>query len=146
MGKRGTDVGDSEATDEELAQLEHARDEQLDLGLEHAVTLDERRIELAHRAHAGGGRRHHNLRIGEHAHETASQLSRLAAVARIEMHLTAARLRLREANLVPEALQQPDGTDARLGNERVRQTGNEERDPHRAAIIARDPSSDRPSD
>ena len=48
----GADVLDAEPADEELAQLEDARDERRDLALEGRIPLGQARVEVTHRADA----------------------------------------------------------------------------------------------
>ena len=73
---------------------------------------------------------------GEDPDEPTCELAGLVAVARVEMHLPAARLRAREMHVVPEPLEQPDGCDPRLGHQRVGQAGDEQRDAQAARIIS----------
>ena len=134
--ERRADVLETEAADQQLAQLEDPRRELLDLALENGVALGERRVVLAHGAHARGGGSHDDLGAGEHAHEPARQRPGLVPVAGVQVQLAAAGLLAPELDLVAEPLEHPHGGRAGLRRDRVGQARDEERDPHRRSIIA----------
>ena len=54
-------------------------------------------------------------------------------VSGVEVQLAATCLRLRKLDVVPEPLENADGRDPRLGEERVVETRDEERDTHGGA-------------
>src|SRR5688572_22395724 len=78
--------------DEELRQLEDTRGELLHIRGESRVELRDRRVGLAHHAHARRRRRDNHLRFREGLDETTREAKRLGPVAGVEVHLAAARL------------------------------------------------------
>ena len=76
------------------------------------------------------GRRDDRVEGGERADVPLDQRQRLALVAGVHVHLTAAGLLVREDDLVAEPLEQPDGRLPDLREHGVRQAGDEQRDLH----------------
>src|SRR5829696_2115847 len=129
----GADVGDAESLDQELGELE-------DPGAEILDPLGETRvpgqfgghgIQFAHHAHAGARGCDDGLVTAEDLDETPHQRYRLALVARVEVHLPAARLCEGKVHLHPETLENLHGGTSRLGEERVVEAGYKERHAHR---------------
>ena len=116
-GNDGADVLDAEAVDEELGQLEDA-----------APTPVLAQVRDARRATARRPPRSPRTRA-----RSARPARRLVGVARVAVHLPAARLLLGELDLAPEPLQQLDDRPARPREQRVVEAGDEERDPHLVA-------------
>src|SRR5262249_34693709 len=75
----------------------------------------------------------HNLELAEHPHEPSCERRRGVAVAAVRMELPAARLRVREHDLVPESLEDRDRRPADLREDRVADAGDEQRDSHASA-------------
>ena len=93
------------------------------------------RIELAHAADARRGRRDDDLvRRSKTLDEAPRQRRRLVPVAAVQVHLPAARLLGGEDDLVPEPLQHAHGRARGLGEDRVAEAGDEERDAHRCQV------------
>ena len=109
----GADVLDPEDVDQELGQLEDPL---------HAVPAQVR--------DARRGRRDDGLEAVEHALEALDQRVAVIGVARVGVHLPAARLRLGELDLDPEAFQQLDDRLSRPRKQRVVEARHEERGPH----------------
>lgn len=120
------DVLDAETTDEELAQLDDARDERCDLPLPLWLALDQRRIQIANGADTGGRGCDNQLGIAEDPDEPLGEGGRLAAVPGVQMHLPAAGLLGPELDLVTQPLEHLYDGLAGLRRERVGQTGDEE--------------------
>jgi hypothetical protein len=115
--ERRADVVDAEAVDEQLRQLV---DRQLGLL-------------LTHRPRARGRRRDDRLVAVEHLGEAAREPDALVVVAAVQVHLPAAGLLLGEHDLVPEPLEHLDRRLRGLGEERVTDAGDEERDLQRVS-------------
>ena len=73
----------------------------------------------------------------EHAPEPLGQRPRLVVVARVAVHLPAARLLGRELDLAAQPLQHRDRRAPRLGEQRVVEAGDEQRDPHGRGVCSR---------
>jgi hypothetical protein len=123
MREPGADVLDAEPADQELGELDNPGAELGKRGIEPGVFV-------AHGGHAGRRRANDDLRAREDLREAAREHKRLGPVPSVEMHLAAARLRLREVDLVPEPLEQTDDRDSSLRTERVVQARDEECDTH----------------
>ena len=126
----GTDILDVQPSDEELAQLQHARYKRFDIARERRVAVGEHRIEVAHGADARGGWRDDDICVRENTDEPASELPRLLPVPGVEMHLPAAGLRGRKLDVMTESLEEPHYRDAGLRHKRVGQTGDKESHTH----------------
>ena len=112
--ERRADVDHAELVDQELGQLEHP--------------IAHRRDPLAHVRDAGRRRRDDRLVAREHAREARHQPARLVLVARVDVHLAAARLLQRELDLAAEPLEQLDHGPARRREQRVVEARDEKRD------------------
>jgi hypothetical protein len=132
MGERRADVLDAEPVDEQLGELEHARGQRGDRALEARVPRPggEPRIAVAHHRHARRRRRHDDVVVAEDPHEAARERGRLVGVARVGVHLPAARLLVGEVDGVAEALEQGHHRLSGARRQRVVQARDEERDPH----------------
>jgi hypothetical protein len=130
----GPDVLDSEAVDEELAEVVDPRRDLLDVSGQARVSylVGQLRELVADRPHAGGRRRDDGVVAGEGAQEAAHHRRRLFAVATVDVHLAAARLADREVDRHPEPLEQAHGGPAGIGEHRVVQTRDEQGDFHGA--------------
>ena len=135
MPKRGSDIRHTEACHQELGQLDDPGDEIAHVTREIGVVhlLGEVRVELSHHGHARGRRCDDNVSLGEDPHESTSKSRRGILVSRVEVQLATTRLRLRKLDVVPEPLENADGRDSRLGEKRVVETREEERDTHGGA-------------
>ena len=99
------------------------------------------RVVADHRG-ARGGRRDDDVEAGERVGEAADERDARRLVAAVEVHLAAARLRLRELDLVAEVPEQPDRRLPDLREEQVVEAGDEQPDAHQAAPrLARQPTS-----
>src|SRR5215204_467305 len=129
----GADVGDAELFHQKLGELEDPGAKLLDPFSETPVSCQVRghRVELAHHAHAGARGCDDGLVTAEDLDEAPHEGYGFALVACVEVHLPAARLRVRKVYLHPEAFENLDGSPSRLGKERVVEAGYEERHSHR---------------
>ena len=130
-------------SDQELGELEDLRAELLDLFGEALVPgeVGGHRVELAHHAHAGAGGRDDGLVTAEDLHKAPHQGDGLALVARVEVHLAAARLRVGKVYLHPETFENLDRGPSCLGEERVVEAGYKERHAHRYSPFSSAPES-----
>jgi hypothetical protein len=126
------DVLHPEAPDEELGELEDARGEIADLRGERLVAGlgGHPLVALAHHRRARPAGRDDRLGGAEHANEAPHEPDRLVPVARVGVHLTAARLLEREVDLDTHALEHGHRGAPGLGEQRVVEAGDEERRPH----------------
>src|SRR5215218_5011333 len=105
------------------------------------------RVELAHHAHAGAGGCDDGLVTAEDLNESPHEGYGLALVARVEVHLAAARLRVGKVYLHTDAFEKLDGSPTRLGEERVVEAGYKERHAHRYipfSLVSKSPMIDHP--
>src|SRR5919106_3902734 len=130
MRKVRAGVDDPLIDDEELRQLEDARDELSNGSGESRVAFRDRRVGLAHHAHARGRRRDDSLRFREGLDEVTRETKRLVPVARVEVHLAAARLAHREADRMAEPFQDGDRRLPRIRKEGVVEAADEQVDLH----------------
>ena len=101
------------------------------------------RVLVADRADARARRRDDRLTaLGERPLEDVDvvphEARRVVLVAGVRVHLPAARLRLREDDLVAEPLEDGHGGPGDVGEEDVAEAGDEEGDPH-AGLLAGEP-------
>ena len=123
---RSTDVFEPKTSDQEFAQLEHARGQSFDSARERGVALCELGIGLADSADAGSRRRYDHLHVLEDTHEAPRQAQSFRSIAGVEVHLSAAGLSAAELDLVTKPLEQPDRRYPRGRAERIGQAGDEE--------------------
>ncbi len=108
-----------------------SRDVTREIGVVHL--LGEVGVELSHHGHARGRRCDDNVSFGEDLHESTSKSGGGILVSGVEVQLATTCLRLRKLDVVPEPLENADRRDPRLGEERVVETRDEERDTHGGA-------------
>src|SRR5918996_4199144 len=132
MREDGAHVFDAETIDQELAELEHARRQGLDLPGQAGVArqLGQTRVLVTNHRHARGRRADYDLSASERVHEPARQRDRLGLVAAVGVQLAAARLLGRKFDLVAESLEYLDDRPTGRGKQGVVETGDEEREPH----------------
>ena len=135
MRKGRTDVRHAEMLHEELGQLDDPGCDGAHLTREIGVVhlLSKVGVKLSHHRHAGGRWRNDDLGSREDANEPTGKLGRVILVAGVEVQLTAAGLSVRKLDLVAEAFEHLHGRDARLGEQRVVEARDEERDAHGGA-------------
>ena len=130
--KRGADVGDAQLVDEELGELEHARQKRVDACDERRIPRGGRHlgIVLADHRDARRGRHADHLRAVEDPEEMFHQPARLAGVPGVVMHLPAAGLLAPEFDAMAKALEHGDHGFACFREQRVVVAGDEQRNQH----------------
>ena len=128
----GTDVGHPEHVDQELAELVHLRRQLGDGALQAGVprALGDDRVLVPGTSGARARRRHDRVVPLEGTHEGAHGGHGLVEVAGVHHRLAAAGLLLRELHVDAEPPQQRDHGLARVGEQRVVEAGDQQRDPH----------------
>ena len=85
---------------------------------------------LAHHGDAGRRRNADYLAVAEHFDKSTHQRERFRLIARVVMHLSAAGLRVRKVDGVPEPLQHSHNSNAYLWKQRVVVARDKQRDLH----------------
>src|SRR6478735_6218759 len=138
-------VADPEHVDEQLGELVGAGGDHLGTGREGLVAGPARhgRVLVADRTDARARRRDDRVAaLGERPLEdvdvVAHEARRVVLVAGVRVHLPAARLRLREDDLVAEPLEEGHRGAGDVGEQHVAEAGDEEGDPH-VGLLAVEP-------
>src|SRR5881396_1358660 len=126
------DVYHPEAANEELGQLQHSRGKNFDLLAEFRVIElgGEIGIKLAYCRNARCRRGNDEVLVREHPDEATSQIRSCVLITRVEMELSAARLRFGKLHLVTQPLNELYRRDPDIGKQRVVHAGEEEGDAH----------------
>ena len=136
LRKDGPDVRDPEDVDEELRELVDVRRQRGDPVRQPRLTTlvggsrGHRWMLAADHRRTGRRRCHDGVVALEGVREPADQRDALVAIARIEVHLTAAGLTVGEPDVLTEPAQESDHGTAHVGEQQVVEAGDEDRDAH----------------